>query len=64
MSTAFLKTPSFWIAMVMANLGILLTNGFLGTGDAAVYGGWALNLLTVLGYKALAPKAPEAPPAA
>lgn len=61
---AFLKTPSFWAAIIMTNVGLLLSNGYLGDGQTAQGAGWALTILTVLGYKALtSPKAPDPAPA-
>lgn len=58
------KQVSFWVALVMTNLGLLLSHGVLGGGDAATAGGWVITILTALGYKKLTEKAPELPPGA
>lgn len=47
------KQVSFWIALVMTNIGLLLSNGVLVDGDVAKGAGWVLTILTALGYKHL-----------
>lgn len=55
----FYKQPSFWIALVMTNLSLLLQNGYITDNTYAQPAGWVLTILTVLGYRALAPKVEE-----
>lgn len=56
MDTSFIKKPGFWAALVMTNIGLLLSNGYLGSGELAQTGGWIITILTVLGVHALADK--------
>lgn len=49
------KQFSFWVALIMTNLGLLLSHGVLGGGTAEQVAGWAMTILTALGYRALAP---------
>lgn len=50
------KTVGFWIALVMTNVGLLLSNGVLGQGQAEQVAGWVMTILTAIGYKALSDK--------
>lgn len=61
MTTPIWKQLSFWVALVMTNLGLLLSHGVLGDSNIATAGGWILTVLTALGYKKLTEKAPELP---
>lgn len=55
------KTASFWIAIVLTNIGLLLTNHVIGDGSVTQVLGWIMTVATVLGYKAL-PAAPAETP--
>lgn len=64
MNKSILKTPGFWVALVMTNLGLLLANGVFTDGTALQIAGWVMTIATALGYKALSAGTPETPPAA
>lgn len=57
------KTLSFWVAIVMTNIGLILANDVTGAGTATQVMGWILTIATALGYKALpVPKQEEPVP--
>ncbi len=59
MNMQLIKTPGFWVALVMSILGLLLANGVFTDGTAAQVSGWVMSIATALGYKALSDKPPE-----
>lgn len=58
------KSLSFWVALALTNVGLLLSNGIIGDGTATQVLGWFVTIATALGYKALPVPSEEAPPAA
>jgi hypothetical protein len=60
------KTMEFWAQVALTNIGLLMTSGVVLDGKVAMGLGWAVTLLTSLGFKSLLPKkeeSAEAPPA-
>lgn len=59
------KTVSFWIALVMTNISLVLATNAFGTGSTSQVLGWIMAIASALGYKVLTPATKEeAPPAA
>ena len=52
-----LKTASFWLSLGVTVLGLLASNGALGSGTGLQVAGWVATLASLLGVHLLAPAA-------
>lgn len=60
-TTPAYKTLGFWATVVLTNVGLLLASGAVIGGTVASLIGWAVTVLSALGYKGWQ-KAPDALP--